>query len=54
MTTLIVAAFESRDEKTSILRQETFDNRPSTSPPWSRLPLAILIGKGLFLPSLQP
>jgi len=49
---LVVAAFESRDEKTSILRQETFDNRTVNITAVVEIALAILIAKGAFLPSL--
>ena len=33
---LVIAAFESRDEKASILRWRPSTTGPSTSPPWSR------------------
>ena len=49
---LVVAAFESRDETGSILRQETFDNRTVNITAVVEIVLAILIAKGAFLPSL--
>ena len=49
---LVIAAFESRDEKMSILRQETFDNRTVNITAVVEVALAILIAKGVFLPSL--
>jgi P-type Ca2+ transporter type 2C len=49
---LVIAAFESRDEKGSILRQETFDNRTVNITAVVEVALAILIAKGVFLPSL--
>ena len=49
---LVVAAFECRDEKASILRQETFDNRTLNITALVEIALAILIAKGAFLPSL--
>ncbi len=49
---LVVAAFESRDDKMSILRQETFDNRTVNMTAVVEVALAILIAKGVFLPSL--
>jgi P-type Ca2+ transporter type 2C len=49
---LVVAAFECRDEKASILRQETFDNNTLNITALVEIILAILIAKGAFLPSL--
>ncbi len=49
---LVVAAFECRDEKASILRQETFDNNTLNITALVEIALAILIAKGAFLPSL--
>ena len=49
---LVVAAFECRDEKASILRQETFDNNALNITALVEITLAILIAKGAFLPSL--
>ena len=49
---LVVAAFESRDETGSVLRQETFDNRTVNITAVVEVVLAILIAKGAFLPSL--
>jgi len=49
---LVVAAFECRDEKASILRQETFDNNTLNLTALVEITLAILIAKGAFLPSL--
>jgi Ca2+-transporting ATPase len=49
---LVVAAFECRDEKASILRQETFDNDTLNLTALVEIVLAILIAKGAFLPSL--
>jgi Ca2+-transporting ATPase len=49
---LVVAAFECRDEKGSILRQETLDNRTVNLTALAEVGLAILIAKGAFLPSL--
>jgi Ca2+-transporting ATPase len=49
---LVVAAFECRDEKASILRQETFDNNTLNITALVEIVLAILIAKGAFLPSL--
>ncbi len=49
---LVVAAFECRDEKASILRSETLDNRTLNITAVVELFLAILIAKGNFLPSL--
>ena len=49
---LVVAAFESRDEKTSILRQETFDNKTVNITALVEIALAVLISAGVFLPGL--
>jgi Ca2+-transporting ATPase len=49
---LVVAAFECRDEKASVLRQETFDNDTLNLTALVEIVLAILIAKGAFLPSL--
>ena len=49
---LVVAAFESRDEKTSVLRQETFDNKTVNITALVEVALAVLISAGVFLPSL--
>src|SRR6478609_484360 len=49
---LVVAAFECRDEKASILRQETFDNNTLNLTAVVEIILAILIAKGVFLPPL--
>ncbi len=49
---LIVAAFECRDEKASILRQETFDNNTVNVTALVEIALAVLIARGAFLPSL--
>jgi len=49
---LVVAAFECREEKASILRQETFDNNTLNITALVEITLAILIAKGAFLPSL--
>jgi len=49
---LVVAAFECRDEKASILRVETFDNNTVNVTALVEIVLAILIAKGVFLPSL--
>jgi Ca2+-transporting ATPase len=49
---LVVAAFECRDEKATILRVETFDNRTVNIVAVIEVTLAVLIAKGLFLPSL--
>ncbi len=49
---LVVAAFECRDEKASILRQETFDNNTVNLTALIEIALAVLIAKGVFLPSL--
>jgi Ca2+-transporting ATPase len=49
---LVVAAFESRSETMSILRQETFDNRTVNITIIVEVILAILIATGNFLPNL--
>jgi P-type Ca2+ transporter type 2C len=49
---LVVAAFECRDEKASILRLETFDNNTVNVTALVEIALAFLIAKGAFLPSL--
>ena len=49
---LVIAAFESRDEKASILTTETFDNRTLNITGVVEVVLAILIAAGAFLPSL--
>ena len=49
---LVVAAFESRDEKTSVLRQETFDNKTVNITALVEIALAVLISAGVFLPGL--
>ncbi len=49
---LVVAAFECRDEKVSILRQDTVDNRTLNLTAAAELALAVLIATGAFLPSL--
>jgi Ca2+-transporting ATPase len=49
---LVVAAFESRDEKASILTTETFDNKTLNITAAVEVILAILIAEGVFLPSL--
>ena len=49
---LVVAAFESRDEKTSVLRQETFDNKTVNITAMVEIALAVLISAGVFLPGL--
>jgi len=49
---LVVAALECRDEKASILRQETFDNATVNVAALAEVGLAVLIAKGAFLPSL--
>jgi Ca2+-transporting ATPase len=48
----VIAAFESRDEKASILTTETFDNRTLNITGVVEVVLAILIAEGTFLPSL--
>ncbi|MGV1035897.1 MAG: cation-translocating P-type ATPase [Candidatus Nanopelagicales bacterium] len=49
---LVIAGFESRDEKASILRTETFDNRVLNITMLVEVALAILIARGDFLSSL--
>jgi P-type Ca2+ transporter type 2C len=49
---LVVAAFECRDEKASILGLKTFDNNTVNLTALVEIVLAILIAKGAFLPSL--
>ncbi len=49
---LVVAAFESRDEKASILHLETFDNKTVNLTAVVEIVLAVLIARGAFLPSL--
>ena len=49
---LVVAAFQCRDEKASILRVETFDNNTVHITAAAEVRLAILIAKGAFLRSL--
>jgi len=49
---LVVAALECRDEKATILRTETFDNRTLNITLAGEVVLAILIAKGIFLPPL--
>jgi Ca2+-transporting ATPase len=49
---LIIAAFECRDEKASILRVETFDNRTLNITAVIEVALAVLIAAGAFLPDL--
>jgi Ca2+-transporting ATPase len=49
---LIIAAFECRDEKASILTTATFDNRTLNITAVIEVVLAILIAEGAFLPSL--
>ena len=49
---LVIAGFESRDEKTSILRTETFDNRTLNITMLVEIVLAVLIAKGDLLTSL--
>ncbi len=49
---LVVAAFESRDEKTSILTQETFDNRTLNITALVEIALAVLIARGGALTGL--
>jgi len=49
---LVIAAFESRDEKGSTFRLETFDNRTVNVTAIVEITLAVLIAKGDFLPSL--
>ena len=49
---LVVAAFESRDEKASILSQETFDNRTLNITALVEIALAVLIARGGVLTDL--
>ena len=49
---LVIAAFESRDEKESILRMETFDNNVVNLTILIEVVLAILIARGGLLTSL--
>jgi Ca2+-transporting ATPase len=49
---LIVAAYESRDEKASILRMETFDNKTLNLTLLAEVALALLIARGGSLTSL--
>ena len=49
---LVIAAFESRDEKGSTFRLETFDNKTVNVTAIVEITLAVLIAKGDFLPSL--
>ncbi len=49
---LVVAAFETRDEKASILRVETFDNRTLNITALVEIALALLIARGGALTSL--
>ena len=49
---LVVAAFESRDEKASILRVDTFDNRTLNITAVIEIALAVLIARGAALTSL--
>ncbi len=49
---LVVAAFESRDEKASILRVDTFDNRTLNITAVVEIALAVLIARGAALTSL--
>ena len=49
---LVIAAFECRDEKASILNTETFDNRTLNITAAIEVGLAILIAEGALLPSL--
>ncbi|HSU37786.1 MAG TPA: cation-transporting P-type ATPase [Propionibacteriaceae bacterium] len=49
---LVVAAFETRDEKASILRLETFDNRTLNITALVEIALALLIARGGALTSL--
>ena len=49
---LVVAAFESRDEKASILRVETFDNKTLNITALVEIALALLIARGGALTSL--
>ena len=49
---LVVAAFESRDEKASILTMDTFDNRTVNLTALTEIVLAIIIARGGTLTSL--
>jgi Ca2+-transporting ATPase len=49
---LVVAAFETRDEKASILRLETFDNKTLNITALVEIALALLIARGGALTSL--
>ncbi|MEI6363092.1 MAG: cation-transporting P-type ATPase [Actinomycetes bacterium] len=49
---LVVAAFESRDEKASVLTTKTFDNKTVNLTAIVEVVLAILIAEGTFLPPL--
>ena len=49
---LVVAAFESRDEKASILRLETFDNRTLNITAVVEIALAVMIARGAALTTL--
>jgi Ca2+-transporting ATPase len=49
---LVVAAFETRDEKASILRVETFDNKTLNITALVEIALALLIARGGVLTSL--
>ena len=49
---LVIAAFESRDEKGTAFRLETFDNRTVNITAAVEIALAVLIAKGDLLPSL--
>jgi Ca2+-transporting ATPase len=48
----VVAAFETRDEKASILRVETFDNRTLNITALVEIALALMIARGGALTSL--
>ena len=48
---LVIAAFECRDEKATILDRETFDNRTLNITALVEIALAVLITEGAFLPS---
>ena len=49
---LVVAAFETRDEKATAFRLETFDNRTLNLTAAAEVVLAVLIARGTFLPPL--
>ena len=49
---LVIAAFETRDEKATILRVETFDNRTLNITALVEIALALLIARGGVLTSL--